>query len=82
MMDLDLNEMEILYLRRKLYEEVYKVCQHGWQPETKDFEAVKKTILAHIAYTVWEKKGKPIDNDIHIWLQAEEVWNFIRYMWD
>jgi hypothetical protein len=81
MMDLDLNEIEIFYLRRKLYEEVYKVCQHGWQPEARDFEAVKKTMLAHIAYEVWEKVGKPTNNDIYMWLQAEEIWNFIRYMW-
>lgn len=78
---MDFDDLEIFYLRRKLYDEVNQVCQ-GWGPEAKDFNMIKDKILAHIAYKIWEKQGKPQNNDVNIWLKAEQTWNFIRYMWD
>lgn len=77
---MELDNLEVFYLRKWLCEEVRKVCD-GWEPESKDYETIKTKILSQIAYQIWEKNGKPQNNDMHIWLQAEEVWNFIRYAW-
>jgi len=79
-----MTDFDILDLRKKLYEEINKLyhCkEYGWAPEAKDFETVKRTVLLHIAYKIWETQDKPKNNDINIWLQAEEIWNFIRHMW-
>lgn len=75
----DLDDLELFYLRKKLNEEVAKICPE-W-PEAKHFEAVKPKILPEIAYKLWEKNGKPQNHDIDVWLDAENVWNFIRYGW-
>lgn len=78
-----MTDLEFISFRKNLYEEINKLphCKNGWEPETKDFESVKKIVLSHIAYKIWEDQGKPENNDVNIWLQAEEIWNFIRYMW-
>ena len=79
-----MTNLELVNLRKKLYDEVNKlphIKEFGWGPDVEDFESVKKTVLLHIAYKIWEDQGKPKDNDIDIWLQAEETWDFIRYMW-
>jgi hypothetical protein len=79
-----MTDSELINLRKKLYEEINKLhhCKEwGWAPEARDFETVKEVVLSHIAYKIWETQGKPKDNDIDIWVQAEETWNFIRYMW-
>lgn len=77
-----LDSVEIFQLRKKLYDEIKKLpqCEHGG-PETKDFEIVKKEVISHIAYKIWEKIGKPKNDDMAIWLEAENTWNFIRYAW-
>ncbi|NIQ14743.1 MAG: hypothetical protein GTO02_10195, partial [Candidatus Dadabacteria bacterium] len=46
---MELDDLEIFYLRRKMDEEVSKRCYYRL-PETEDFEAVKETIISHIAY--------------------------------
>lgn len=80
---MDLTDIELINLRKQLYEEVNRLpqCKDGWAPEIKDFEIVKTQILSVIAYKIWEKKGKPRSQDTNIWIQAEEVWNFIRHLW-
>lgn len=79
----DFSDIEIVQIRKQIDEEVKKLpqCQNGWGPETKDFEAIKDQILSHIAYRIWEKRGKPQNHDTSIWFEAEETWNFVRYMW-
>lgn len=74
--------------RRKIYEEIQKLPNYSQQPhyaiqpETKDFEKVKNIILAKLAFRIWENTEKPLNRDVDIWMQAESVWNFIRYAWE
>lgn len=77
---MEFDNLEIFQLRRKLHDMVSQVCQ-GWGPERADFETVKKDMLSYIAYKIWEKQGKPLHRDTDIWLEAENTWNFLRYMW-
>jgi predicted nucleic acid-binding protein len=72
----EFSSLEIMDLRKKLYTEV----QHP-QPEAKDFERVKPKIVSHIAQTIWEKLNRPRNRDMDIWLEAEDIWNFIRFSW-
>jgi len=78
-----MNDLEVLEIKKKIDEEIKKLpqCQHGWGPEAKDFNAIKDTVLAYIAYKLWEKQGKPMYHEVDFWLEAEEIWNFVRYMW-
>lgn len=78
---MDFDNLELFWLRRKLYETVKTICQ-DWGPEAKDFEAVKNDMLSHIAYLLWEKRNKPVNRDMDIWLDAEKTWNFLRYGWE
>jgi len=79
----ELTNIEVCNLRKRLYEEINKLphLKERWAPELRDFEIVKKQILSEIAYKIWEAQGKPKNNDINIWLMAEDIWGFIRYMW-
>jgi hypothetical protein len=79
---MEFDNLELFHLHRKLHEKAKEVCTHGWGPEAKDFEVIKKDILSYIAYKIWEKKNKPTNCDMMIWLEAETIWNFLRYMWD
>ena len=78
---MDFDNLEIFHLRRKLYDKVKEVCQAGWEPEGRDFEFIKQDMLSYIAYKIWEKRDKPKNRDMDIWLEAEGVWNFLRYAW-
>lgn len=77
---MELDDLEVFYLRKWLSEEVKKNC-NGWEPESKDYEALKTKALSQIAYKIWEKNNKPQNDDMSIWFQAEGIWNFIRYAW-
>ncbi len=82
---MEFTDAELINLRKKLYEEINKIPHirdNGWAPERVDFDSVKKKVLCEIAYQIWEKEGKPKNNDMAIWLQAENTWNLIRYGWD
>lgn len=71
---------EIKNLRDVLYKEITNL-NLNFSPEFKDFEIVKPRVISHIAYRIWEKLNKPKSQDVEIWLEAENTWNFIRYMW-
>ncbi len=73
------NNLEILDLRKKLYQEVSNV--QSLEPEAKDFERIKPNFISYIAYEMWQRLNKPLGQDMDIWLEAESTWNFIRYMW-
>ena len=78
-----MTDIDILNIRKKIDEELGKLpqCQHGQGAETKDFDLIKDTVVAHIAYKIWENKGKPQNSDAGIWFEAVETWNFVRHMW-
>lgn len=78
-----LTHHEIVDLRKTLYNDVKKLPHlgNGWEPEAKDFDVIRSEFLSKVAYKIWEKTGKPKNRDMDIWLEAERIWNFIRYMW-
>lgn len=81
---MEVTSIEIVFFRKKMYEEIEKlphIKDNGWAPEAKDFESVKKKVICDIAYQIWEKQGKPKNNDMSIWLEAEQIWNLIRFAW-
>lgn len=77
---MEFDNLELFWLRRKLYDKISSICQ-DWGPEAKDFETIKNDMLSHIAYQIWEKRNKPLNRDMEIWLEAENIWNFLRYAW-
>ena len=77
---MEFDDLELFWLRRKLYDKVN--CQSEWGPEAKDFEIIKNDMLSYISYKIWEKRNKPLNRDMEIWLEAEKTWNFLRYGWE
>jgi hypothetical protein len=78
---MDFDDMELFWLRHKLYDMVKSICAE-WGPEAKDFEVIKNDMLSYIAYKLWEKRNKPMNRDMDIWMDAEKTWNFLRYGWE
>ena len=67
-----------------MYEEVKKLpylAVTNFGPEKKDFDEIRFKIISTIAFNVWEKAGRPHHRDMEIWLEAEQIWEFMRYMW-
>jgi hypothetical protein len=77
---MNFTDFEIFELRKLMYKEIEKLnCIIG--PERSDFDKIKPKIVPLIAYKIWEKLAKPKNKDVDIWLEAEHIWDFIRFGW-
>ena len=79
----ELNDIEIIDLRKKLYQTIHNLPHHQHQPywatctpESKDFDLIRDNFISLITETLY---GKGIRDNI--WIEAERTWNFIRYGW-
>lgn len=87
MLNTDFTDIEVFDLRKMIYTEVRKlphfteIPECFFHPERKDFDEVRFKIQSKIAHKIWERSGKPQHKDMDIWLEAESLWEFIRYGW-